>query len=145
MRQRGFTLLELLITLGVVGILAGVAGFSLQHLRHRLELNNAQRTLVDTLNKARSDARRLSVDQTLSWRKGEAFLELASGDEPARKIEVSTSNSIVFQRSDRIRYNAPYGRAGASNDRITLVHKQLEKGSDVIIYGVTGKVKAVAR
>jgi len=53
MNRRGFTILELLVVLAVMGVMIGVLGFSFIGV-HQSKLGDAQRSLISLLQKARS-------------------------------------------------------------------------------------------
>ena len=142
--RRGVTLLEILLVLGVASIFLAVGTPSLRRLQAHYELQNAQRSLVEILNRARSEARRSSVDHTLNW--------TSSGLELKREDELVTnpnfSESITLTRgnktSGKLTYSAPYGRVSATDQTYKLEHNNSDKRAIVIVYGLTGKVKAVA-
>lgn len=60
-RARGFTLVELMITIGVAAILLMIAVPSFQHLILTNRLNTAANALVDAVNTARLDAIKLNA------------------------------------------------------------------------------------
>lgn len=65
MRQAGFNLLELMIIIGILGILAGVSLPSFMDVIGRMSANSATRTLVNSLNLARSEAIKRGTTVTL--------------------------------------------------------------------------------
>lgn len=95
---RGFTLIELMVTIGVMAIIAVMAVPSFTNMLLRQNLNASTRSLVITLEKARSKAaleRRLvtvalnssaaDTDSTLNW-------------QPSGKSAlISTTTSITFR------------------------------------------------
>lgn len=58
--QRGFTVMEILVVVAVLGILASIAFYSLHGLRPRLALRGVANEISSMLNKARYDAIRLN-------------------------------------------------------------------------------------
>ncbi|ENU79453.1 hypothetical protein F975_02698 [Acinetobacter sp. ANC 3789] len=95
---RGFTLIELMVTIGVIAIIAVIAVPSFNNVLLKQNLNASTRSLVITLGKARSKAalQRSAVtvvlnssaadtDSTLNW--------AASG----KSALISTTTTIVFR------------------------------------------------
>ncbi|MGL4612099.1 MAG: prepilin-type N-terminal cleavage/methylation domain-containing protein [Trueperaceae bacterium] len=133
----GFTLLELLVVLAVVTILLGIAVVNYSRYRAKLELQGAQQVFVQELNRARSDSRRLSQHQRITW----TDKKLAVGD---REINLSDSNTVTLVKvkgSNTLSYFAPYGTIGATDYKFELRGRN-NLVSSVYVYGVTGKVKA---
>ncbi|MDG2175706.1 MAG: GspH/FimT family pseudopilin [Gammaproteobacteria bacterium] len=64
-KNKGFTMLELLITLAILAILSTVAIPSLVDTLGRMSVNSGARNLVGTLNLARSEAVRRSQDVSI--------------------------------------------------------------------------------
>lgn len=117
---RGFTLVELMITIGVMAIIATMAAPAFTKMVLKQNLNKSTRDLVIVLEKARSKAalerRAITVtlnsssadtDSTLNW--------AASGN----AILVSTTTSIVF-RTDGMVQDPTTTTAPLSSD-LTLV------------------------
>lgn len=117
---RGFTLVELMITIGVMAIIAVMAVPSFTNMLLKQNLNKSTRDLVIVLEKARSKAalerRTVTVtlnssladtDSTLNW--------AASG----KATLVSTTTSIVF-RSDGM-VQDPTTTTAPLNSDLTLV------------------------
>ena len=61
--QRGFTLVELMITIGVMAIIAVMAVPSFTNMLLKQNLNKSTRDLVIVLEKARSKAGRINKDE----------------------------------------------------------------------------------
>lgn len=62
--KRGFTLVELMVTIAVIAILATIAAPSMNNLIAKQRLNSAIRELSNTLGKARSQAALLRIEVT---------------------------------------------------------------------------------
>ena len=63
--KRGFTLVELMVTIAVIVILATIAAPSMNNLIAKQRLNSAIRELSNTLGKARSQAALLRIEVTV--------------------------------------------------------------------------------
>jgi prepilin-type N-terminal cleavage/methylation domain-containing protein len=134
----GFTLLELLIVLAILAVLLGIAVNNYQRYRSRLELQQAQQVLVQTLNRARSDAKRLSQNQTISW----TDKVITVGE---REIALSESSGVTLVKitgANTLTYSAPYGRVASVGEYEFELQGRGDLTSKVYVYGVTGKVKA---
>lgn len=64
--RRGFTLVELMVTIAVVAILAMIAAPSMSNLIAKQQLNKSTRELATTLSQARSQAALLRTTVTVS-------------------------------------------------------------------------------
>jgi prepilin-type N-terminal cleavage/methylation domain-containing protein len=136
--KKGFTLLELLIVLAILAVLLGIAVNNYQRYRSRLELEQAQQVFVQTLNRARSDAKRLSQNQTITWT-GEL---LTIGE---REVVLSESSGVTLVKitgANTLTYTAPYGRVASVGEYEFELQGRGDLTSKVYVYGVTGKVKA---
>jgi prepilin-type N-terminal cleavage/methylation domain-containing protein len=134
---RGFTLLELLLVLAVLAVLLGIAVTGYSRYRAGLELRQAQQTFVQELNRARSEARRLSQTQNITW----TDKTIVVG---TREISLSDSGNVTVRNLNNqttLNYTAPYGRVIASEYKFELRGRG-DLTAMVYVYGVTGKVKA---
>ena len=144
--RRGFTLVEMLLVLGVLAVLVGIGGWAWRGVQARLELRSAQRVFVEALNRARSEARRSSLDHSVAW--DAEGLSLRQGDTVVFRKRFNPSSRVQLNQSGRdsgeLRYTAPYGRTLATSPTFEFTHRYRERSALVIVYGLTGKVKAVA-
>jgi prepilin-type N-terminal cleavage/methylation domain-containing protein len=134
---KGFTLLELLIVLTILAVLLGIALSNYARYRANLELSHAQQLFVQELNRARSDARRLSQTQIVTWttqtvKVGEREVRLSDSD-AIRLVKITGASSLE--------YGAPYGTIRATDYEFELRGRS-NLSKKVYVYGVTGKVKA---
>ena len=128
MNRSGFSLIELLLVLAVVGILATLGFTSLLSAQQRARLQEAQTLITSELERARSSAQRLNTSQTVAW--------TAEGINGKR-----FGNGITLTSPpDSFVYTAPYGET-TLEDGLEL---ELEDGrgrvAKVAVIGVTGKV-----
>jgi len=138
--SRGFTLIEMLITLAVLGILTAIGVFNFQSFTAQQRVNEAQQVLAQTLNRARGEARKTSTNQMLTWTSNSISIN--------GKI-VNIPNGVTLSTSDfstGLGYSAPYGRtirttgAMLNSGGIFTLSGMMGKGARVKIIGVTGKV-----
>lgn len=149
-RLAAFTLLELLLVLGVVAVLVVVAVSGLSRLRIRTELQAAQQTLVSTLTLARSDTRRSAEARKVSWTNGGASVTVRRPDgalvREARlpeRVTVRATFGAGGVAATSFAFLPPHGRKDINNFEYVLVHLTGTEAR-VRVMGVTGKVVRVA-
>ena len=127
--RRGFSLLEVLIVIGVVSILTAIAAFGWSNYRSSLTVDQAARQAVQAFNEARSDARRVSEDQTVSW-------------DASSFNGIQLPDTVTLEPAEgAVTYTAPYGRTDIEEEALELTFEDAKgKSKSVLIYGVTGKV-----
>lgn len=127
--RRGFSLLELIITVGVVSILAALGVFGWSNFRSSLTVDQAAQQAVQAFNEARSSSRSVSTDQTVSW-DASSFNGAALPDGVTLEPEEGA-----------VTYTAPYGRIDIEEEALELTFEDAKgKTRSVLVYGVTGKV-----
>lgn len=152
-RHGGFTLLEMLVVLAVIAILLSIGFFSYRRYIARQNLTEAQQSLAQALNTARSESRRLSLDRRVQWKKGGNLLTVLSGDGATKIRDVPIPNGLTLTSKDtspvgttlNFTYTAPYGRTDAINTEFDLVNNTYGMTAIVRVIGVTGKVVRSAR
>ncbi|WP_051961880.1 GspH/FimT family pseudopilin [Methylobacter sp. BBA5.1] len=80
LRRSGFTLLELLIVIAIIGIIAGLAVPSYRDMIERNRLKQAVESLADDLKFARTEAIKRSADVTLALTTGWSYSITSAGN-----------------------------------------------------------------
>ena len=137
---RGFTLIEMLIVLAIMGILLAIGVFNFQNFTAQQRVNEAQQVIAQTLNRARAEARKNSTNQLLTWTTTSISINGVAAKIP---------NGVTLATSDfstGLGYSAPYGRTIRTNGAILnsggifTLTGTMGKGARVKVVGVTGKV-----
>ncbi|MBQ0796602.1 GspH/FimT family pseudopilin [Zhongshania sp.] len=141
-RQRGYTLLELMVTLGIVAILAGVAVPSFNGFIQTQRLRSAANDLTTSFNLARSESVKRNVDVLMApsqvlWSDG-WLVKLGDGStlyESAKLngVDVTASaNSFTFQSNGRVTSSGTFSLEGVGGSTIAkCVRLKLSGGSVV--------------
>ena len=141
------TLVELIVVLALLAIFLGIGIGALQRLRYQYEVRQAQQTMVQELNRARSTARRLSQDQKITLQSDPGSIKIeGSGGE--RVVPLSSSEAVTVRpnrgRTMEFTYFAPYSRVGATDLEYILEGRGNTRVA-VRVFGVTGKVAAIGK
>ncbi|MHA3082660.1 pilus assembly FimT family protein [Acinetobacter sp. ANC 5383] len=95
---RGFTLIELMVTIGVMAIIAAIAVPSFNNMLLKQNLNASTRSLVITLEKARSKAALERRLVTVALNSSAADTDSILNWQPSGKSAlISTTTSITFR------------------------------------------------
>ena len=140
-RAAGFSLIEMLVVLAIISILFSIGFSALQRYQKHKEVQQAQQTLISTLNQARSDARRASKDQTVSWSGDTVKVKEDGGDERSLKLNDAgtvTITGVTGISDSKVTYQAPNARADQTSFIFTLEGRG-GVSARVRVTGVTGK------
>ena len=106
-RSAGLTLLEMLVTLGILGIMAAVAVPSLMDTVNRMAVTSAARTISSTLSLARSEAVKRGQDVSIcpsgdgedcaagDWAAGWIVFVDANGDADGDEGSVDAGDTVI--------------------------------------------------
>ncbi len=134
----GFSIIEILVVLAILGILFTIAGFRYQRWQQQEQFREAQRVIVSSLNRARSEARRTSIDQAISWNSGKVTTIKVSDRDTilpyGASLEIIDPTSLVG-----FSYLAPFGRKSVSETITMLLESAKGDLAKVYVYGSSGK------
>lgn len=154
MRQHGFTLIEILVVLAILGILMGIVGLSYLRSIRAAEVREGANQIAADLRAARSSAQRRSTPGAFKWAGTGSLtgytLEIPSGT--ATPKTASLPPGVTFRCVDgcpaarTLNYNAPYGEMTTMiNGTRLIVESQTTNipAIEVRVVGVTGRVMLV--
>ena len=147
-RSGGFTLLEMLVVLAIIGILAGIGYFSYLRQIRIGQVREAATQVATDLRSARDSAMRLTQAASVSWAAG-TNISSYNLNLPSRNTVRTVPNNLNFVcqsgcgtsgAADAIAYKAPYGELDVTGYVLRFDNPIVNKTFYVKVVGVTGKV-----
>lgn len=141
--DQGFSLLELLIVLVMMGLIAGVGYASLRGMMERNRLETATTQVANSLIRARSHAQTKNV--TASWTKlSDASYQLMLGT-TAKQYDLPRGLKFSsLPDGTQVVYSAPYGEVSVNGSAVGALKITIVNGkgasAEIHVVGVTGKV-----
>ena len=126
--KRGFTLLEVLLVIALVGILSAVGFTSLSGARQRAQLVEAQTLVTVELERSRASARRTERDALVQWTP-----RSINGKALKEGFTISTAPGSFS-------YTAPHGRTTLGEGLELELSDARGRTAKVAVIGVTGKI-----
>jgi type IV pilus assembly protein PilA len=143
MKSAGFTLLEIIIVLAMIGILAAIGIGPLNQVVSKQRVTEAQHNLTQLFTRARSDARRTSNDQTVTWNltpaNGSPTFTLGSNTISLNNMTITMVTDSATAISE-VKYEAPTGRRSNASNLQFAIKSNNNFEVYVRVIGLTGKV-----
>lgn len=141
--RRGFSLLEVLIVLGVLGVLLALVAPNYFRWRIQAHLDETARSLAWTLQQARAEAKRSNSSRCVKvfqngWASGTDCSDLNTPSTTLKEIAISTNYANTPPLT--IVFHPPYGTTDAPLKKFTLTHPRTQLQRSVHVVGVIGKV-----
>ncbi|MVN85391.1 type II secretion system protein GspH [Deinococcus sp. HMF7620] len=138
-QTQGFTLLELLVVMAILGILAGVLGLNLLSSYRASQLREAASQLSGDLRQARSDTLKTGQSVGINITLNSTAYTVTRG--AGAQTRTLPSGVVVAEKvgETEVTYQAPTGTIGGNGVVWTLRHpggRQIK----VKVVGITGKV-----
>lgn len=144
MRRRGFTLVELLMVVAIIGIITLIATFLFTRLSDRSRVRQGATELAAALRQARSDAQRYNQNVVFTLTNSTTYTVVRGTTTLTYKAPTATQIAIVATGvPTTVTYLAPYGEVsftGAAPAYRVSVSSSGALPAVVGVVGVTGKV-----
>lgn len=141
--KKGFSLLEILIVLAVLGVLLALATPNYLRWRTQAQLEEAARSLAWTFQQARAEAKRTNSSRCVKvfqngWASGASCSDLNGPSATLTGIAISTNYANTPPLT--VVFHPPYGTTDAPLKKFTLTHQRTQLQRSVHVIGVVGKV-----
>lgn len=143
-QKLGVSLIELLIAMAVIAIMATFGVINYNSWRQRENFRENQRSLVGAINEARSQSRRMSVNQTITWESKGANLLLSHNGETQTLTNINLQDVNTQDTKGDLVFTAPFGRRGTAIRQRILIKDDKNRQAMLVIYGVTGKTQLLS-
>ena len=146
MSQRpGFSIVEILVVLAVMGLLMGIAWVNLHNLRERTVVRQGATSYAVVLKQARTLAQRYSSDVTVALTPaGFSLTQMRSGQTVVQNYTLPTGVEALAAESGgatTVVYQPPYGEVAPTGVSISFRSKRNNSIAVVVgAVGLTGKV-----
>lgn len=136
---QGFTLIEVLIVMAVLGIVLAIAGNSLLGYLQSQQMREAARQVAGDLERVRSGAMRYNRDATFEIISSTSYRMTVNG--VAQTITLPDSAQITSTPANAtLTYSAPYSELSSAQATIVVKRTGSTKQTTLRTVGVTGKV-----
>lgn len=143
--QKGFTLIEMLVVIAIIGILSGIFGWNLLRSIRSAELREATTNFASDLRRARSQAQRGSADMVVALPSGTA--EVTQYTVSGKTIPVANRVKMICKSGcsateKSLTYQAPFGELDRPQGYVFEFISPMSdlNRTQVKVVGVTGKV-----
>lgn len=133
--KKGFSVVELMVVLAVLGILLAVGSVNLVAYQRRLSVKQAMTQLATDLNKARMDARRLNKTIEFVASAGGSSYEVGP---VGGRFAKSLPDGVSFNQGMSVSFAPPYGLVSAPNAALEISGNS--HSGQVSLVGILGKV-----
>lgn len=140
MNRKGFSLIELLLVIAIIGIISAVVAPTFIRARDRARVSEVASQLVADLERARSSSRRSNKDAAVAWTNGSGYTLTSNGQTFTRTFPSGVT--VTMPNASPITYKAPLGERTAVDPLEFTVGRtgKTDVSETVAVLGVTGKV-----
>ncbi len=147
-RRAGFTLVELIVVIAIMGLLAAIIAPSFSQFLETSRLKYSQQLVETTLGKAFSSARSHPESIIIRGQDGGNFLEITTGTNPlgtpcsqesafCQKLD----RGITFTGDFQVTFTPPYGDISETGDQTDIFLKSTNYTVQIRVYHVSGLIE----
>lgn len=148
--KSGFSLVEILIVIAVVGVIAGVGSLSYVNWRNNSVVSDAVRQITQDIERARSDAKRLNATRRFFASTGTSY-QIRDGNDAVLNTRILPQGAQIAQvtqdtssqTSISLSFAAPYGTQSTAAAWYDIVVRSVSNTNltrTVRVIGPLGKV-----